>query len=104
VYFIGKSVLSVRAHLYYLYVSEVLFLRYNANPRIVFIMLTELTESWDNPDSIMMDYGLGSRDMIPFKGKTFSLLRNVQTRSAAHPASSPMDTRTSFPGGKVTRE
>jgi hypothetical protein len=33
----------------------------------------------------------------------FSLHHHVQTGSGAHPASYPMDTRGSFPGGKVAR-
>jgi hypothetical protein len=34
-------------------------------------------------------------------GQVFSLLRVVQTGSGAHPASYPMDTGGSFPGGKA---
>jgi hypothetical protein len=38
---------------------------------------------------------------IPAEAKNFSLHHRVQTGSGAHPASYPVGTRGSFPGGKV---
>jgi hypothetical protein len=48
-------------------------------------------------------YGLDDQGVgvwVPV-GSEFSLLHNMQTGSGAHPASYPMDTWGSFPGGKV---
>jgi hypothetical protein len=42
----------------------------------------------------------GSRVQFPVGAGNFSLHHRVQTGSGAHPASYPMDTRGSFPGGK----
>jgi hypothetical protein len=42
-----------------------------------------------------------SRVRIPAKAGNFSLHHRVQTGSGAHPASYPMGTRGSFPGGKA---
>jgi hypothetical protein len=38
---------------------------------------------------------------FPVGERDFSLLRSVQTGSGAHPASYPMATEGSFPGGKA---
>jgi hypothetical protein len=49
-------------------------------------------------------YGLddrGSRVRFPAGGGNFSLHHRVQNGSGAHPASYPMGTRGSFPGGKA---
>jgi hypothetical protein len=45
------------------------------------------------------DYGLDDRGSIPDRGGGFFF--SVQTGSGAHPASFPMGTRGSFPGGKA---
>jgi hypothetical protein len=50
-----------------------------------------------------LSYGLDGRDSIPVRGKKFSLLLSVQTGSRAHPASYPIGTGGSFPGGKAAR-
>jgi hypothetical protein len=54
---------------------------------------------------IATGYGLDDR-MIGFQfaagAGNFSLRRHVQTGSGAHPASYPMSTGDSFPGGKAT--
>jgi hypothetical protein len=39
--------------------------------------------------------------LFPAGARNFSLLHTVQTGSGAHPASSPMGTGDSFPGGKA---
>jgi hypothetical protein len=49
-------------------------------------------------------YGLDDRDSrvrFPAEAGNFSLKHRVQNGSGAHPASYPMDTRGSFPGGKA---
>jgi hypothetical protein len=51
-----------------------------------------------------LGYGLdnrSSRVLFPTGAGNFSLHHRVQTGSGAHPASYPMGTRVSFPGGKV---
>jgi hypothetical protein len=42
-----------------------------------------------------------SQGSIPDRGKTFSLLYNIQTGPGAHPASYPMGTGGSFARGKA---
>jgi hypothetical protein len=52
---------------------------------------------------IALGYGLddrGSRVRFPARAGNFSLYHRVQNGSGAHPASYPMGTRGSFPGGK----
>jgi hypothetical protein len=43
----------------------------------------------------------GSRVRFPAEAENFSLNHRVQKGSGAHPASYPMGTRDSFPGGKA---
>jgi hypothetical protein len=53
---------------------------------------------------IVLGYGLddrGSRVRFPAEAGNFSLHHHVQNGSGAHPASYPMGTRGSFPGGKA---
>jgi hypothetical protein len=53
---------------------------------------------------IALGYGLddrGSRVQFPEGTGNFSLHHRVQNGSGAHPASYPMGTRGSFPGGKA---
>jgi hypothetical protein len=53
---------------------------------------------------IALGYGLddrGSRFRFPVGAGNFSLHHRVQTGSGAHPASNPMGTGGSFPGGKA---
>jgi hypothetical protein len=47
------------------------------------------------------DYGLDDRRSIPTEAEDFSSSFCVQTGSGAHPASCPMGTGGSFPGGKA---
>jgi hypothetical protein len=51
---------------------------------------------------VALGYGLDDRGVqVPAGVGNFSLHRRVQTGSGAHPASYPMGTRISFPGGKA---
>jgi hypothetical protein len=45
----------------------------------------------------------GSRVRFPAGAGNFSLRHRVRNSSVAHPASYPMGTRDSFPGGKAAR-
>jgi hypothetical protein len=61
-----------------------------------------LTESSDSSVGIALGYGLderSSRVRFPAEAGNFSHHR-IQNGSGAHPASYPMGTRGSFPGGK----
>jgi hypothetical protein len=56
--------------------------------------------------NIFLPYGLddlGSGVRFPAGAGNFSLHHRVQNGSGAHPASYPMGTRGSFPGGKAAR-
>jgi hypothetical protein len=60
--------------------------------------------SRDSSVGVALGYGLddrGSRVQFPAGAGNFSLHHHVQNGSGAHPASYPMGTRGSFPGGKV---
>jgi hypothetical protein len=60
--------------------------------------------SRDSSVGIALGYGLddrGSRVRFPARAGNFSLHHRVQNGSGAHPASYPMGTRGSFPGGKA---
>jgi hypothetical protein len=64
-------------------------------------------KSHDSSVGIALGYGLDDRDSrVPFLARAgnFSLYHRVQNGSGAHPASCPMGTRGSFPGGKAGRE
>jgi hypothetical protein len=61
-------------------------------------------KSRDSSVGIALGYGLddwGSRVRFPAEDGSFSLHHRVQIGSGAHPASYPMGTRGSFPGGKA---
>jgi hypothetical protein len=63
-----------------------------------------IRQSRDSSVSIALDYGLddrGSRVRFPAGAGNFSLHHLLQNGSGAHPASYPMGTRGSFPGGKA---
>jgi hypothetical protein len=65
-----------------------------------------MTESRDSSVGIALGYGLddrGSEVRFPAGDGNFSLSHRVQNGSGAHPASYPMGTRGSFPGGKAAR-
>jgi hypothetical protein len=60
--------------------------------------------SRDSVVGLAIGYGLddrGGRSSSPGRGQEFPLLYVVQTGSGAHPASYPMGTEGSFPGGKA---
>jgi hypothetical protein len=60
-------------------------------------------KSCDSSVGIALGYGLddrGSRVRVPAGAGNFFLHHSVQNGSGAHPASYPMGTRGSFPGGK----
>jgi hypothetical protein len=64
----------------------------------------EELKSRDSSVGIALGYGLddrGSRVRFPAGAGNFSLHHRVQNSSGAHPASYPMGTRDSFPGGKA---
>jgi hypothetical protein len=60
--------------------------------------------SRDSSVGIALGYGLGDRGSgvrFPARAGNFSLNNRVQNGSEAQPASYPMGTRGSFPGGKT---
>jgi hypothetical protein len=60
--------------------------------------------SRDSSVGIMLGYGLddrGSRVTFPAGAMNFSLHHRVLNGSGAHPASYPIGSRVSFPGGKA---
>jgi hypothetical protein len=64
----------------------------------------KVAKSHDSSVGIALGYGLddrGSRLRLPAGAGNFSRHRRVQNDSGAHPASYPMGTRGSFPGGKT---
>jgi hypothetical protein len=61
-------------------------------------------KSRDSSVGIALGYGMDDRDSrvrFPDGGGNFSLHHRVQNGSGAHPASYPMGTRGSLPGGKA---
>jgi hypothetical protein len=65
---------------------------------------TLLEKSHDSSVSIALGYRLddwGSRVQFLVGARNFSLHHCIQNSSGAHPASYPMGTRGSFPGGKA---
>jgi hypothetical protein len=71
---------------------------------IVFNSYSIYNKSRDSSVNIALDYGLddqGSSVQFPAGAGNFSLCHCIQNSSGAHPASYPMGTRVSFPGGKV---
>jgi hypothetical protein len=61
-------------------------------------------ESRDSSVGIALGYGLDDRGYgirFPAGAGNFSLSHSVQNGSGAHPASYPMGTTGSFPGGKA---
>jgi hypothetical protein len=63
-------------------------------------------KSHDSSVGIALGYGLddrGSRVRFLVGAGNFSLRHHVQNGSGDHPASYPMGTRGSFPGGKAAR-
>jgi hypothetical protein len=69
-----------------------------------FLILKSACMRRDSSVGIALGYGLddrGSWFRFPEGAGTFSLHHRVQNVSGAHPASYPMGTRVSFPGGKA---
>jgi hypothetical protein len=67
-------------------------------------IVASLSGSQDSAVSIATGYGLEGRGITEFESRweqDFSPLHAVQTGSGAHPASYPMDTGDSYPGGKA---
>jgi hypothetical protein len=65
---------------------------------------TNIIESHGSSVGIALGYGLEDRgSKVPFPARTgnFSLHHHVQNGSGAHPASYPIGSRGSFPGGKA---
>jgi hypothetical protein len=59
-------------------------------------------KSHDSPVGIALGYGLDDRSSrVRFPAETGNFNHRVQNGSGAHPASYPMGTRGSFPGGKA---
>jgi hypothetical protein len=72
----------------------------------IFFFITISRQNHDSSVSIVLNYRLddwGSGVRFPAGDGNFSLSHHVQDGSGAHPASYPMGTRGSFPGGKVAR-
>jgi hypothetical protein len=75
---------------------------YTSSPPYVFVRCAQLTTGC----SITADYGLDDRMIgvrIPVGAGSFSLRHRVQNGFGAHPASYPMGTGCTFPGGKSAR-
>jgi hypothetical protein len=67
-------------------------------------LLYLLYVTWDSSVGIATGYGLEDRMIgvrFPAGAANFSLLYGVQTGSGAHPASYPMGSGGSYPGGKA---
>jgi hypothetical protein len=72
--------------------------------RRIFFTIPDGYESHDSSVCIALGYGLdyqGSRVRFPAGAGNFSLHHRVQNGAEAHPASYPIRTRGSFPGGKA---
>jgi hypothetical protein len=86
--------------------KQIKFLQYSIIQFKIFyiLLLLKNLKSRDSSVSIALGYGLnyqGSRAQFPVEAGNFSLHHHVQKGSGAHPASYPMGTRGSFPGGKA---
>jgi hypothetical protein len=71
----------------------------------VIIEIIPITKSRESSVGIALGYGLddrGSRVPFPAGAGNSSIHHRVQNGSGAHPASNPMGTRGSFPGGKAS--
>jgi hypothetical protein len=69
-----------------------------------FLLHDPYVKSRDSSVGIVQGYGLndrGSRVRLGAEAGNFSLHQRVQNGSGAHPASYPMGTRGSFPGGEA---
>jgi hypothetical protein len=69
-----------------------------------FVSITLCVKSLDSSVGIALSYGLDngdSRVRFPAGAGNFSFHHGIQNGSGAHPASYPMGTGGSFPGGKA---
>jgi hypothetical protein len=60
-----------------------------------------LSRIWDSSVSVVTGYELDNQSLIPGGGWEFFSLTPCPDWLWDHPASSPMDARGSFPGGKM---
>jgi hypothetical protein len=70
----------------------------------IILLVTKYYWSRNSSFGIALGYGLddrGSRVRFPVRAGNFSLHHRVQNGSTAHPASYPMGTSSSSPGGKA---
>jgi hypothetical protein len=75
-----------------------------SQPSNNFNLFMHIHESRESSAGIALDYGMddgSSTVRFPAGAGNFSLHHRGQNGSGAHPASYPMGTRGSFPGGKV---
>jgi hypothetical protein len=82
-----------------------MFLRCQCLSVTCFPTSARFAKSCDSSVHIVLGCGLddrGSRVRLPAGAGHFSLHHHVQNGSGAHPASYPLGTRGSFPGGKAT--
>jgi hypothetical protein len=93
--------------------SKSLLINYTADEDRAIYTLTNINigyicnkiRSRDSVVSIATGYGLDDRGVgvrVPVESRIFSLLHVLQNDSGAHPASYPMGTGGSFPGGKAS--
>jgi hypothetical protein len=69
-----------------------------------YFYMVRIKHSRESAVGIALGYGVddrGSKVRFPVGVRNFSLHHCVQNGSGAHPASYPMGTRVSFPGGKA---
>jgi hypothetical protein len=85
-------------------ISYLQVLQYQSYVANTFMSILVNFESRDSSVVIALGYGLedqGSRVRFPAGPENFPLHHHVQNSSGAHPASYPVGTRGSFPGGKA---
>jgi hypothetical protein len=76
------------------------FLLHNYVKLIIFL-LTIKNRRWDKLSGITLGYGLDDPGFESRQGLNSFLRHSVQTGFGVYPASYPMGTRGSFPGGKA---
>jgi hypothetical protein len=103
----GWSGRGVKLTIYLRLVSPVrlhgVVLSYKRTQGLIYFTLLYF-KSHDSSVGIVLGYGLDDRDSrvrFPAGAGNSSLRRRIQNGSGAHPASYPMDTRGSSPGGKA---
>jgi hypothetical protein len=89
---------------FFIFLSCCLFFNFLYNIYFVYIYISIIYKGSDSSVGIALGYGLddrGSRVRFPAEAGNSSLHHRVQDGPGAHPASYPMGTRGSFPGGKA---